>query len=185
MGAYIPYNEDSLKRIADEVKSRGEILAITGGSFDLDSLHQVHIAFLRRCKTLCNNLVVNVVNDQRVKLYKRDSIIPRPIFAEETRARSVSSIDVVDYVTIHPYIGDPYNEEDIGPTERLAFIMKPNIIIKGKNGWNRKSKNRIRDFLGYDIEFREIKIKEDITSTSFLEYLARAVQGTYLEKKII
>jgi len=174
MGSYIPFrkNGSHLEKITQDEKKEGKRIILTGGSFDITPPHSVHINYLRECKKFGDILIVNVAKDERIKFTKKDSKIPRPIFEEEIRAFNISAIDAVDYVTIHPYVYDSKDDSpEIGPTARLAKILKPDVIVKGIPGWHQNEKTKLKNFLGYDVELKHVKIKEDISSTSILEYL--------------
>ncbi|MBU2503997.1 MAG: hypothetical protein KJ879_03010 [Nanoarchaeota archaeon] len=182
---YYPFKENDreLKEIARGIREKGERIVLTGGTFDVEQAHPVHVAFLRACKELGDVLFVNVTNHNRAVLYKKDksSVVPRPYYTEHVRALNVSAIDAVDHATIHPYVGNPYNPEDVGPTTRLAAIVKPHIIVKGiqedGEGWINREKTKMKRYLGYDPDFGEIHIEGDISSTSLFEYGARTKKG--------
>jgi len=151
MGEYIPYTK--LEEIVSYDKEMGNKIVLTGGCFDI--LHTGHLNFLRKSKELGDVLVVNVVNDPRVRMYKGEK---RPINDSRRRATIVSSLEMVDYVTIHPSV-------DKGPTIELAILIKPDVIAQETGKLGPEDRERIRELLGYDVELRNIR-RSSATSTS-------------------
>jgi len=170
MGYYVPYNEEALKKISEEERKKGNLIVLTGGSFDI--FHEGHVYFLNECKnqgekymkSLNRNyngsavLFVNVKNDKRVRITKSED---RPVFKEDSRAKRVSVVDVANYSTINPLFEE-------SPTRDLALLLKPDILIKGDKDWTFEEKKSLRKFLGYKIKFGYVKRKEGISSTEIL-----------------
>ncbi|MBU1501668.1 MAG: hypothetical protein KJ905_02750 [Nanoarchaeota archaeon] len=183
---YYPFKENrkELEEIAKEIRDSGRRIVLAGGTFDAGQAHLIHIEFLRACKELGDILFVNVTNHDRAVLRKKDKsslLVPRPYYTEHVRALYVSAIDAVDHATVYPYVGNPDNPEDVGPTTRLAAIIKPNVIVKGiqedGKGWGNQELIKIKRYLRYDPDLKEIHIEGDIDSTSLLEYQARTEEG--------
>lgn len=155
MGKYIPYRE--LEEIIKDEKSKRHKIVLTGGSFDL--IHPGHVYLFRKVKELGDILVVNVVNDERVKKYKGDE---RPIIPQLERAQIVSAIEFVDYSTIHP-------DTEKGPTIELARIIRPHIIVQKSGKWTPEDRRYIKELLGYDVELKTIRRSSvDISTTKII-----------------
>ncbi len=152
MGKYISY--EKLEKIIDSEKVLNRRIVLTGGCFDI--IHKGHLYLFRRAKEYADILVVNVVNDERVKMYKGEE---RPVNPESQRANVVSALEIVDYATVHPSV-------DLGPTTELAIMIKPNVIAQVEGRWKRGDKKRLANLLGYDVELREIKKSRFRTSTT-------------------
>lgn len=143
MGIYLDYKE--LPAVIEQRRSEGKKIVLTGGCFDI--IHEGHQYLLREAKSLGDILVVNVVNDERIKKYKNDR---RPINPELQRARVVSGLEGVDYSTV-------YHSVDLGPTIELALKIKPDVIVQGKRKWKQENIRRIREVLGYEVRLESIK----------------------------
>jgi D-beta-D-heptose 7-phosphate kinase/D-beta-D-heptose 1-phosphate adenosyltransferase len=77
------------------------IVGLTSGCFDL--IHFGHIAYLERCKTLCDKLIVGVDSDEMVRKSKGEN---RPIISEIERLAMVNSLSPVDSAFIIHEVGD-------------------------------------------------------------------------------
>ncbi len=152
MGEYIPYKK--LERIIDGERVLDKRIVLTGGCFDI--IHKGHLYLFRRAKEYGDILVINVVNDERVKMYKGEE---RPVNTESQRASIVSALEIVDYATIHPCI-------ELGPTTELAIMIKPDVIVQVEDKWKRGDKKRLTGLLGYDVKLRGIKKSRFRTSTT-------------------
>ncbi len=152
MGKYIHFQK--LEKIIDSEKILDRTIVLTGGCFDI--IHKGHLYLFRRAREFGDILVVNVVNNERVKMYKGEE---RPVNSESQRANVVSALELVDYVTVHPSV-------DLGPTTELAIMIKPDVIAQVEGKWKRGDKKRLAKLLGYDVELREIKKSRFRTSTT-------------------
>ena len=140
MGKYVPYQK--LESIIREEKKQGKVVVLTGGCFDIS--HEGHLYLFRKAKELGDVLVINVVNDGRVRMYKGED---RPIRKSKRRAIMVAGQVNVDYSSIHPSVNS-------GPTIELGLLVKPDIIAKSE--WDPEEIARLRELFGYDIELRTI-----------------------------
>ncbi|MBU1988415.1 MAG: adenylyltransferase/cytidyltransferase family protein, partial [Nanoarchaeota archaeon] len=102
--------------IAAEAKLEGKKVVTINGSFDL--LHVGHLDILEEAAHQGDLLIVGLNSDKSVKAYKGET---RPIISEEHRARSLASLDFVDYITL-------FDEK-----ESLAFVesIKPHVHVNG------------------------------------------------------
>lgn len=105
-----------LKRIVEDLKSKGKRIVFTNGCFDL--LHVGHIRYLEKAKTLGDVLVVGVNSDRSVRGLKGPQ---RPILPEEERVEILSGLGCVDYITIF---------DEATPLELILFLQ-PHILVKG------------------------------------------------------
>lgn len=117
-----------LKKILSSAQSHGKKIVFTNGCFDI--IHAGHIKYLRQAKTLGDMLVIGLNSDASVSRIKPK----RPINPQEQRAEVLSSLEMVDYVTL-------FDEET--PYELIKFL-KPDILVKGGD-WKKE------DIVGSDI----------------------------------
>ena len=114
---------DDLRRIAQDLKTKGKRIVFTNGCFDL--LHVGHIRYLEEAKSLGDILLVGVNSDRSVREIKGPY---RPILPEEERAEILSALGCVDYVTI-------FDE----PTPlNLISLLLPHILVKGGD-WTKEA----------------------------------------------
>jgi rfaE bifunctional protein nucleotidyltransferase chain/domain len=94
----------------------GRRLVLTNGVFDL--LHVGHVAYLEQARTLGDLLVVGLNSDASTRTIKGTT---RPLVGEQARARVLSALRCVDYVTIFEQ-----------PTaEMLVTALQPDVYVKG------------------------------------------------------
>ena len=73
------------------MKKKKLIIGYTTGVFDL--FHIGHLNILKKCKNLCDKLIVGVSKDNLVRKYKKKS----PVIKETERLKIVESIKYVDH----------------------------------------------------------------------------------------
>jgi len=153
MGTYIPFGTDG-EKLRERIDSQreGKIVGLTGGTFDL--FHDGHVFFLAQCRKKCDILVVDVTNDERVRLRKGPD---RPALSANKRAGVVASNQYVDYTTIVRSTEEEELLESFNPTVRLAKIIRPEVIIQEDGRWTPKYVNEVVDFLGYNPDLISIK----------------------------
>ncbi len=93
-----------------------EKIVFTNGCFDI--LHYGHIKYLEDAKRLGDILVVGLNSDASVKRIKKTA---RPIINQLDRARILSGLASVDYVTI-------FTQDT---PEALIKAVKPGVLVKG------------------------------------------------------
>ncbi|MBI3592873.1 MAG: D-glycero-beta-D-manno-heptose 1-phosphate adenylyltransferase [Nitrospirae bacterium] len=126
MGRILSWNK--LKDVTTRLKAEGKRIVFTNGCFDI--IHAGHIGYLRKAKELGDILIIGLNSDSSVRRLKPQ----RPIVSESQRAEVLSSLEMVDYVTI-------FSEDT--PYELIRFVS-PDILVKGGD-WKKE------DIVGSDI----------------------------------
>ncbi len=104
-----------------EVKKINNIV-LAGGCFDL--LHPGHLRFFRAAKKRGERLVILLESDKKAKILKG---ISRPIFNQKERAEMLTSLTIVDYVILLPYLkNDP-------EYDKIIQQIKPAVIAATGN----------------------------------------------------
>lgn len=107
---------EELKRIVLRLKKQGKKIVFTNGCFDI--LHYGHIKYLQDAKGLADVLVLGLNSDSSVKKIKGSA---RPINKQLDRARVLSALSCVDYLTI-------FSEDT---PLRLIRLIQPDVLVKG------------------------------------------------------
>ena len=139
---------DKLKETADALKTSGKRIVFTNGCFDI--LHIGHIRYLKEARALGDVLVIGLNSDSSVKGLKPG----RPIISESQRAEVLSSLEMVDFVTI-------FHEDT--PYELIRHI-KPDVLVKGGD-WKKE------DIVGSDLvpEVHSLPFIEGISTTEIVK----------------
>lgn len=137
----------TLKDICDKAKAKGGRIVFTNGCFDI--LHIGHVRYLREAKRLGDILVVGINSDESVRRLKKG----RPIITAAQRAEVLSSLEMVDYVTV--FDGDT-------PYELIRFLM-PHVLVKGGD-WKEE------DIVGSDLveDTRSLPFVEGISTSEII-----------------
>ena len=145
-------NSDNLQSTLHRLKTEGRKIVFTNGCFDL--IHIGHIRCLRAAKKLGDVLVVGLNSDKSVSLLKPG----RPITPQDQRAEVLSSLEMVDYVTL-------FNEAT--PYE-LITLIQPDVMVKGGD-WKKE------DIIGSDIAKETLSIPyiEGISTTDIIERIRK------------
>lgn len=117
----LPHKLRTRAEAADSIKiwhRKGLTVGFTNGCFDL--LHPGHIHLLEQARRTCDRLIVGLNSDASVKRLKGAE---RPIQNQESRARLLAALSVVDMVV--------YFEEDT-PLELITKLV-PDVLIKGSD----------------------------------------------------
>ncbi len=141
-----------LKTKIDEAKAAGKKVVFTNGCFDI--IHAGHVRYLREATKLGDVLVIGLNSDKSVSKIKPG----RPINPQGHRAEVLSSLEMVDYVTL-------FDEET--PYE-LINLLKPDVLIKGGD-WKKE------DIVGSDIakETRSLPYVKGISTTKLIEKIKK------------
>jgi rfaE bifunctional protein nucleotidyltransferase chain/domain len=145
-------NSDNLQSTLHRLKTEGRKIVFTNGCFDL--IHIGHIRCLRAAKQFGDVLVVGLNSDKSVSLLKPG----RPITPQDQRAEVLSSLEMVDYVTL-------FNEAT--PYE-LITLIQPDVLVKGGD-WKKE------DIIGSDIAKETLSIPyiEGISTTDIIERIRK------------
>jgi len=143
---------DELKETVDRLKAGGKRVVFTNGCFDI--IHSGHIRYLKEAKALGDVLVVGLNSDMSILIIKPD----RPIIPQDQRAEILSSLEMVDYVTL-------FDEET--PYE-LIKLLHPDILVKGGD-WKKE------DIVGHDIVKETVSLPyiKGISTTEIIERIKR------------
>lgn len=150
------------KTIAKKTRAGGKTIVLVGGCFDI--LHIGHLHFLERAKAKGDILIIALEHDENVKRLKGEK---RPVNPQKNRAKTLSALEVVDYVLLLPVMkthedyftlvktlkpdiiavteGDPYLKQKLAQAKtvggRVGIVTKP--IING-------STSKLLKILGID-----------------------------------
>jgi len=144
-----------LSRILAGLRSKGRRIVFTNGCFDI--LHPGHVFYLEKAARMGDVLVVGLNSDASVRAIKGRE---RPINKERDRAKVLSALSFVDYVTI-------FGE---ATPERVIKKLKPDVLVKGGD-WKAK------DIVGGDFvksrggRVASIKFLKGHSTTSLIEKL--------------
>lgn len=108
--------KEELKKIVLRLKKQDKKVVFTNGCFDI--LHYGHIKYLQDAKGLAEVLVVGLNSDSSVKKIKGSA---RPINKQLDRARVLSALACVDYLTI-------FSEDT---PLKLIKLIQPDVLVKG------------------------------------------------------
>jgi len=141
-----------LQKIVSSAQSQGKKIVFTNGCFDI--IHAGHIKYLRQAKALGDMLVIGLNSDTSVSRIKPK----RPINPQEQRADVLSSLEMVDYVTLF--------DEDT-PYE-LIKVLKPDILVKGGD-WKKE------DIVGSDIAGKTFSLPyiEGVSTSEIIEKIKK------------
>lgn len=150
MGRVLNWNE--LKKVLDDLKAKGKRIVFTNGCFDI--IHLGHVRYLREAKKLGDVLIIGINSDKSVSKIKPG----RPVNPQDQRAEVLSSLEMVDYVTMF--------DEDT-PYE-LIKMLKPDLLVKGGD-WKKE------DIVGADIakETRSLPYIKGISTTEIIEKIKK------------
>jgi len=107
---------ETLGSILEKKRSAGQKIIFTNGCFDI--LHRGHIEYLASASDLGDIFVVGLNSDKSVRRLKGES---RPAIDEESRALTMASFEIVDYVVLF--------DEDT-PSD-LIRVIRPDYWVKG------------------------------------------------------
>ena len=150
MGTTVNWNE--LKQHVEKLKTEGKKLVFTNGCFDI--IHAGHVRYLKEAKALGDVLIVGLNSDKSVTAIKPG----RPVNPQDQRAEVLSSLEMVDYVTL-------FDEQT--PYE-LIKLLQPDILVKGGD-WKKE------DIVGSDIakETFSLPYIQGISTTEIIERIKK------------
>jgi rfaE bifunctional protein nucleotidyltransferase chain/domain len=150
VGTTVNWNE--LKQRVEKLKTEGKKLVFTNGCFDI--IHAGHIRYLKEAKALGDLLIVGLNSDKSVSTIKPG----RPVNPQDQRAEVLSSLEMVDYVTL-------FDEET---PYALIKLLQPDILVKGGD-WKKE------DIVGSDIakETYSLPYIQGISTTEIIERIKK------------
>ncbi len=113
---------DQLVEALEKHRTDGQTIVFTNGCYDL--LHEGHLQTLQFARDQGDCLVVGLNSDESVRQIKGPD---RPVKSEETRAKLLASLEMVDYVVLF---------DDPTPEELIENIV-PDVLVKGED-WKGK-----------------------------------------------
>jgi rfaE bifunctional protein nucleotidyltransferase chain/domain len=145
-------NWSEIKQVVDKLRADGKKIVFTNGCFDI--IHVGHIRYLKEAKALGGVLVVGLNSDKSVSIIKPT----RPINSQNQRAEVLSSLEMVDYVTLFDE-GTPYE---------LIKLVKPDVLVKGGD-WRKE------EIVGSDIakETHSLPYIKGISTSEIIERIKR------------
>ena len=147
----------NLAKTLSALRSKGKKIVFTNGCFDI--IHAGHVDYLSKARRLGDVLVVGLNSDSSVKKIKGKD---RPINRESDRAKVLSSLYFVDYIT-------SFNETT---PENLIKKVRPDILVKGGD-W------KIEDIVGssfvrsYGGKIKRIPFVKGYSTTALIAKIER------------
>ena len=144
----------ALRTIIARLKKQNKKVVFTNGCFDL--LHLGHVLLFRKAKTVGDILVVGLNSDGSVRRLKG---VKRPVVDERSRAKLLSELESVDYVT--------FFHEDT-PYELIKEI-RPDILIKGGD-------YRLNEIVGRNLVKKVVRfpVVEGYSTSGLISKISRA-----------
>ncbi len=118
-----------LKNIIKRLRAKNKRIVFTNGCFEL--LHAGHASYLQKARAMGDILVVGLNSDSSVRKIKGG---PRPVTKEKDRAKVLSLLWCVDFITIFSST-TPFN---------LIKAVRPDVLVKGGD-W------KVKDIVGSDL----------------------------------
>jgi rfaE bifunctional protein nucleotidyltransferase chain/domain len=106
---------DELERMVAQLKQDGKKVVLCHGTFEL--VHPGHLYHFEEAKKQGDVLVVSITADKFINKGPN-----RPVFPEAVRAKSLASLEIIDFVIINPEVA----------AIELLKILKPDIYFKGQ-----------------------------------------------------
>lgn len=149
-----------LKGILAAARQRGDRIVMTNGCFDI--LHAGHVSYLEEAKSLGDQLVVAVNDDESVSRLKGAA---RPITPLEDRMAVLAGLAAVDWVV-------PFSEDT--PAD-LIGLLEPDILVKGGD-WAVDQIAGADSVLARGGEVRVLEFKPGRSTTGLIEAIRSLVE---------
>jgi D-beta-D-heptose 7-phosphate kinase/D-beta-D-heptose 1-phosphate adenosyltransferase len=150
--------ESELRRLISAARSRGEIIVMTNGCFDI--LHAGHVQYLAKARALGDRLIVAVNDDPSVRRLKGQG---RPVNTLQRRMAVLAALEAVDWVV-------PFTEDT---PQRLIQLVAPDLLVKGGD-------YRPEQVVGSDFVRRQggrvviLELEQGCSTTATIEAIQRA-----------
>ena len=129
--------QNILPDIVSAKNDQKKIVLVTGV---FDVIHQEHIKFLTKAKSIGDFLIVGIETDERVEQMKG---INRPDNSQNTRLKNLTSLNLADTVFILPdKFSDPKNHQ------KLISQIKPDILAISSHTSHQLKKKKIIEKYG-------------------------------------
>lgn len=109
---------EKLRKVVERFKKENKKIVFTNGCFDI--IHAGHIKLFEEAKQLGDILIVAINSDSSIRRIKGEL---RPLIAEKDRAKILSAIRYIDYVTI-------FNEDT---PYKIIKALNPDVLVKGND----------------------------------------------------
>jgi D-glycero-beta-D-manno-heptose 1-phosphate adenylyltransferase len=107
-----------LHHYLETIRAQGQEVTLVTGVFDI--LHQEHLKFLEKAKSLGRVVVVGLESDLRVRQIKGEG---RPINSAVVRQKNLQETDLPDYVFLLPdQFSTPQDHEDLIAQIRPRYL---------------------------------------------------------------
>ena len=116
-------NQRILAKTLAGLRAKSKKVVFTNGCFDI--IHVGHVDYLSKARAMGDVLVIGLNSDSSVRRLKGPG---RPINAQRDRAKILSALRGVDYITI-------FNENT---PEHLIEKVRPDVLVKGGD-WDGKN----------------------------------------------
>ena len=144
---------NELKGLINQEKRNGKRIVFTNGCYDL--VHAGHISSFEQARKFGDVLIVAINSDSSIKRIKGPK---RPIIDEKNRAKLLSAIDIIDYITIF----------DDDTPKSVIDELKPDVLVKGKD-WEGKEVVGSDTVLENGGEVQLINMVDNISTTRIIE----------------
>ena len=147
--------EVELVAMISDAKCRNESIVMTNGCFDV--LHAGHVAYLEEAKSLGDQLIVAVNDDESVRRLKGDD---RPVNSLQDRMAVLAGLAAVDWVV-------PFSEDT---PARLIQMILPDVLVKGGD-YRPGDIAGAKDVLKNGGEVRVLAFREGHSSSNIIDML--------------
>ena len=135
-------NQSDVELLKLGIKAKGNIkVGLTSGCFDL--FHSLHLTYLKRCRRLCDVLIVGVDSDDMVKSIKG---LDRPIITEQQRVTLIGELTCVTAAFImgdvhdlgraieffdvrYLYKNDSFKSDEIIGRDKTEVVIVPDVKV--------------------------------------------------------
>lgn len=147
----------SLEAAALWCRSKGKVVGLTSGSFDL--MHDFHLRFLKQCRRQCDYLVVGVDSNRHVQERKGPD---RPILSEWQRVMLVNALKYVDFA---------YIQDGIADLVLVAESLPVQVVFRNQEFAGRESE------VAVGTSGAKVVIIRDVTEMDSTSALVRRIRG--------
>ena len=147
-----------IQRLVNMWRMKGDRVVFTNGCFDI--LHRGHVEYLQEAAALGDRLIIGVNSDASVRRQNKGP--DRPLNDEESRAKVLSALRLVDAVVI-------FDEET--PLELIRAIG-PDVLVKGGD-WSEDRIVGSAEVRARGGEVRSLSLIEGFSTTALVARIRR------------